>query len=349
MAVGDTGAPGSTLTAAVSAFEDILDTEDTPQEKTQERTPKQAKPDTATEEAHQSEPEDEEGEAQSDEEPEADEAKASDEEGDEEGDDDEGEASDDDEAQEPVYEVRIAGQSVEVPLSELVKGYSRTADYTRKAQGLAKERTEFQAEVQQARVLREQYAQRLQQVEQLLQQSEPQVNWDQLRAEDPIEFAAQWADHQRRGQAKQQVQAEQSQILQRQRQEQEAFQAQQLERGRADLIRDIPAWKDPKVAKSEREAMKETGRGLGYSDEELASIMDPRAVVLLRMAHKYQELVQKRALLKPVRTTKAPVLRPGPVAPQKATRQVGELTRAKQSHAKAGTVKSAAALFEKLL
>jgi hypothetical protein len=337
------------LSAAASAFESILAAEEAPQEQQPAKPAKQAKAETPINEAHQSGEDDEEAEAQSDEETEETEAKADDSEGDEEGDDGEDDESDADEEQEPVYQVRIAGQEVEVPLSELVKGYSRTADYTRKTQELAAARNEFHGEVQQTRALREQYAQRLQQVDQLLNQAEPQVDWDRLRNEDPIEFAAQWADHQRRQAAKQQVAAEKAQIDQRRQQEMQALQAQQFEQARARLGEMIPEWRDPKVAKADREAMKDLGRSLGYSDEELGSIMDPRAVVLLRMAQKYQDLVQRRSTLKPVKTVKPPVLKPGAAAPRKEARQVSELTRMKQSHAKVGTVKSAAALFEKFL
>jgi hypothetical protein len=345
----DITSTNSTLSAAASAFEDVLTSEETPSAPKAAKPTKQAKAPEPEDEAPAAESDDEEVEAQSDEEDEEPQAQADESESDEEGDDEGGEEADTDEEQEPVYQVRVAGQEVEVPLSELVKGYSRTADYTRKTQELAAARTEFNGEVQQTRVLREQYAQRLQQVQQLLQQADPQVNWDKLRAEDPIEFAAQWADHQRRQEALQQVQAEQAQIQQRRQHETQAQQAKHLEEARTQLGKMIPEWKDQKVAKTEMGAMKEFGRSLGYSDDELGSVMDPRAVVLLRMAHKYQDLVQRRATLKPVKVNKPPVLKPGAAAPRKETRQVSELTRMKQSHAKAGTVKSAAALFEKFL
>jgi hypothetical protein len=332
----------SSLSAAASAFEDLITAEED-----------SGKPATEpTKQAKQPDPEPEEGEEEGDEaqsaEEEAPEAKAGGEEA-EEGDDDDGEDADTDEEQEPVYQVRIAGQEVEVPLSELVKGYSRTADYTRKTQDLAEERKRFIGEAQQTRELRDQYAQRLEQVQALLQQAEPKVNWDQLRAEDPIEFAAQWADHQRQQQALQQVQAERQQIIQRQAWEAQQRQAQTLNEAKAKLLEIVPEWRDPKVAKAERASLKEFGRSFGYSEEELAGITDHRAVALLRMAQKYQDLVQRRSTLKPVKRTVAPQLKPGPAAPKREARKVSELTRAKQSHAKIGSVASAAALFEKLL
>ena len=59
-------------------------------------------------------------------------------------------------ADEPKYQVTVAGQQMEVPLSELLKGYSRTSDYTRKTQLLAQERQQWnERESQYQQVLKE--------------------------------------------------------------------------------------------------------------------------------------------------------------------------------------------------
>src|ERR1019366_6365179 len=54
----------------------------------------------------------------------------------------------------PKYTVKVDGKDVEVDEDELKKGYSRTADYTRKAQALAAERKAFD-EGEKAKVLAE--------------------------------------------------------------------------------------------------------------------------------------------------------------------------------------------------
>jgi hypothetical protein len=46
----------------------------------------------------------------------------------------------------PTYEVKVDGKKVKVPLSELVSGYQRQADYTQKTQALAEERKRFETE-----------------------------------------------------------------------------------------------------------------------------------------------------------------------------------------------------------
>jgi hypothetical protein len=65
-----------------------------------------------------------------------------------------------------LYEVKVAGQTIKVPLDELRNGYSRQQDYTRKTTELSEWRRQAEQEVQQ-------YAQRLEQYEALL--SDPRV------------------------------------------------------------------------------------------------------------------------------------------------------------------------------
>jgi hypothetical protein len=87
--------------------------------------------------------------------------------------------------------VRVDGEDVEVPYAEALKGYSREADYTRKAQALAQQRQEMQYAVnlQQAlqanpemtlRILAEQYGQPI-------GQQQPQAPAEEDEFVDPLE------------------------------------------------------------------------------------------------------------------------------------------------------------------
>lgn len=328
------------IQAAAQAFENILsgengqDTEDANEAQQQDDEPS----DEADDEATPADEGNEEGEE-------------SEESEDEESDDEseEGEEAEDQDDEEPVYTIKVDGKETEVPVSELVKGYQRNADYTRKTQELAALRKQAETVAQESSVLREQYAQRLVQLDQILQQQTPaEPNWEQLRAEDPIEFAAQWADHQRRQVAMQQLRAEQAAIAQRTQAEQQMQQMQQLEQGRQWLNTAIPEWKNAEVASAERAAMKAYGKQFGYSDEELASVADPRAVVLLRKAMMYDRMQERRSKIAPAKKPATPVLKPGPAATP-STKKTSDVTRAKQRLAKTGKVRDAAKLFESLL
>lgn len=335
-------ASAGSLEAAANAFENILsgDSQDTEDKNEAPQGDEPSDDDTEDESTEQvtDEGEDDEGE-----EPEESEDDESEDESDEE------EESDEDDEREPVYTVKVDGQEVDVPLSELVKGYSRTADYTRKTQELSAVRKQAEAIAQESAVVRDQYAQKLVQLDQLLQQQEPQEpNWEHLRATDPIEFAAQWADYQRRQQFRQQVEIEKQAVMQRQQQEQMVQMQQQLEQGRQWLAEAIPEWKDAEKAKAERAALKAYGKRAGYSDEELSQVADPRAVVLLRKAMLFDKMQEKRGQIKPSKKTKTPVLKPG-TASTPSAKKTSDLVRAKQRLAKTGKVSDAANLFKSFL
>lgn len=335
-------ASAGSLEAAANAFENILSGNDQDTEDANEAPQGDEPSDEADDEVSPGDRGVEEGD---------DEGEAPQESEDDESDDDsdEEEESDEDDEREPVYTVKVDGQEVDVPLSELVKGYSRTADYTRKTQEIAAIRKQVEAVAQESIAARDMYAQRLVQLDQLLQQQAPQEpNWAELRATDPIEFAAQWADHQRRQQYQQQVQAERQAIMAQQQQEQALQMQQRLEQGRQWLTEAIPEWKSPETAKAERAALKAYGKRFGYSDEELGQVADPRAVVLLRKAMLYDRMQEKRGQIKPAKKADAPVMKPG-AASRPSTKKASEVTRAKQRLAKTGKVSDAAALFKSFL
>lgn len=332
----------SSLDAAAEAFDAVISGAAQETDREDKEAPQDDEPagEESPEEKSEEQTEDEGEESQ----------ESEDEESDDESEDEE--ESEDEQEEDPVYAVTVDGQEIEVPLSELVKGYSRTADYTRKTQALSAERKAFDGEVQQTRAVRDQYAQGLQQLEAILRASQPQEpDWDALRREDPIEFAAAWADHQRRQVHMQRVAAERQAIEAQREQEAEAQRAQAIEQSRRWLLERVPEWKDPEKAKADRAAIRAFGLEQGFSAEELRDIDDPRAILILRMAMRHakaqkkaQEVVKQPA--KKVAT--APVLKPGPAkTPQQ--RKTSDLTRSKQRLAKTGHVRDAAEVFKSLL
>ena len=56
------------------------------------------------------------------------------------------------------------------------------------------------------------------------------------------------------------------------------------------VMEKIPEWADGGLQANEQQRMIEVGRSVGYSDEELDSLSDHRAVLLLRDAMRYREL-----------------------------------------------------------
>lgn len=264
-------------------------------------------------------------------------------ESDDELDEDEIEASED--TQEPKsVKVKVDGEELEVTLDELKSGYSRTQDYTRKTQEVANLRKEVEAERQAVTQEREQYSQLLGMLEQQLSGESEEPDWDNLRNTDPIEYSIQWTEWQRGQQKRQAISQERVRLAQMQQQEQLATLKQQAEREKQALQTVIPQWKDAEVAKKEKALILSQGKKLGFSDEELQQVFDHRAVVALRKAALYDQMMEKRKDAKPVQATKT--VKAGIAQPQnKTTSQKQAIQRVQQT----GKVRDAAKAFESIL
>jgi hypothetical protein len=258
----------------------------------------------------------------------------------------EGEETEEEEQQAEVYTVKIDGKEVDVTLDELQKGYSRTQDYTRKTQQIAETRKAVEAEASAIRAEREQYAQLLGALKQQLESTEAPVDMDRLYNEDPIEWVRQSEVMRQKQDKLAAIQSEQqrlSQLTAQQRaQEMNAHLATQQEA----LIQAVPEWKDSKKAQAEKALLVEFGKKIGFSDDELKNVYDHRAVVALRKAALYDQMMSKRGQIKPVVNNG-----PRPAKPSAAGRvsTTTESTRAKQRLAKSGRVNDAASAIELLL
>jgi hypothetical protein len=244
--------------------------------------------------------------------------------------------------------VKVDGKEIEVPKDELIRGYQREADYTRKTQKLAEERKFVESEFQQVRGEREQYAQILGQLQQKLQEFEPaEPDWNRLEYEDPTEYARQWTSHQRRLQQKNAVYAEQLRLQQMQQAESQKHIQNVLQQEVKSLKEKIPEWTSPEKAKTEGKALLEYGQGLGFSEQELNGISDSRALLALHKAWKYDQMMSKRPELQ-AKIKKAPrMATPGSAG--SVNSKSSDINNAKKRLAQTGSVRDAASLFEKFI
>jgi hypothetical protein len=194
------------------------------------------------------------------------------------------------------HRVKVNGEEVEVTLDELYRGYSRTQDYTRKTQELSEKRRAAEEHVAAVRAGREQYAGRLAELEQAIKDTTPQEpDWVALQQESPDQFPTEWARWSQYRErmvalATERHQAEQAVLADRQ----EQF---TVARAKANeqLLELIPEWKsDAAKAKSEKAEMVSLAEEVGYTRDELRSVVDPRIMVVLRDAMRYRALQKKR-------------------------------------------------------
>jgi hypothetical protein len=266
-------------------------------------------------------------------------------------DSDEVEQEESDEQQEPQkYRVKAAGEEREVTLDELIQSYQLGTDYTKKSQAVAEERKAVEAErqrIEEARTLRDQYAERLQMIEQVLNQQQPAEDLDYLKETDPIGYAVKVAELSQREKQLAQVQAERQRIAaeqDRERQEQLGTVVQAEARKLAEVI---PEYADPKKGEAIRRDLREFGVKAGFSEQELANVYDSRAVLTLWKAMQYDKLQSsKPGITKKV--AEAPkVMKAGVSQPRDAGSE--ELRKLKARAKQSGRVADAARAFEKFL
>ena len=266
---------------------------------------------------------------------------------------DEPELVDSEEAEEQptrTFRVKAAGEEREVTETELIEGYQLGADYTKKTQKLAEERKAVEAErakIQEATKLRDQYAQRLQMMEQFLQQQNKGENLEALKEVDPIGYAVKVAEQAQREKQLAILQQEQQRIAQQQQAEQSERLQQHLAEESQKLTSLIPGYGDQKTGDQIRKDIREYAKSIGWSDQELSNLYDSRAVLSLYQGMKYAKLQSnKPAIAKKVEAAPK-MLKAGTSVPRNA-----EAEQNKKLHQKlrqSGKVRDAALLFEKFL
>jgi hypothetical protein len=182
------------------------------------------------------------------------------------------------------WKVKVAGQDVEVTEEELLKGYSRTEDYTRKTQELAKSRREFEErEVAQVRAEREQLQKLLEDFKPIVRPTEPK--WEELKAQlAPEQYAErleQWRVQQNHLQTIEKTQAE---IRARQDADAQRGFEQYVKDEQARLEIELPAFKEPEKAKVLKKELSDFAITRGFTEEDLSRVTDHRLVLLLHDA-----------------------------------------------------------------
>jgi hypothetical protein len=248
------------------------------------------------------------------------------------------------------FRVKVDGEEVEVPLDELLKGYSRTADYTRKTQAIAEARRQAEAEAAAAREERQRYAQTLEVLDaQLRTLQPPDIDWDRLYKENPVEWVRQREIHRTRQEQAGWVQAQRAALIQKQQEEEQIEQAQTLEVERAKLFEALPEWRDAEKARSEKaKIVSYATEKLGFTTEEISDIYDARAVVALRKAMLFDELMSKRDQMRPKIMQKAKPMKAGAASAPQSSKVVASKA-ALSRLANSGSHRDAAAVFEQFI
>jgi len=246
-------------------------------------------------------------------------------------DDDEADADDaEEDGAEQLYTVKVDGRDQQVPLSELLRGYSGQAYIQQGMSQVAQAKQEVEQVYMALQTERQQMAQLFQaaQAGQLPMQP-PQPPDDSLLQSDPIGYLEQRVKYDKDVAAWQQTQAQVQEMSARQVQAEENARMAYLADQHKQLTQAIPAFAKPETATKLKQELLSIGAEVyGYSPEELRGVADMRAVRVLHDAAMYRRLMAgKTAQVTPRAAPTTPTLKPG--AKQQVTS--GKAKRAEQA------------------
>jgi len=263
--------------------------------------------------------------------------------------------------QEPRYTVKVGGEEAEVTLKDLIKGYQRGADYTKKTMRLADERrgiertkADLEAERTAVALDRQRYAEQLEGQMPALQQQLvhfKDIDWSRLSVENPTLFAqAKPLFDSLTGQL-QQAEAERLLLQQQERQRQlHAVQAHQdhIAGQKQALIAKHPELADPVKGRQESATLARYLVDAGYREQELSRLVDHRDFILARKAMLYDRLMANKGKVKETLAALPRVQKPGTARRSRssgAERRTALMTRLTRS----GRTEDAARLIEDML
>jgi len=248
------------------------------------------------------------------------------------------------------YTVKIDGKDVQVNEEELLAGYSRTADYTRKSQVLAEQRKKVDDEL----TATQQERQRLQsQLEQLSKANESEIDklkntdWERLKLTNQTEYLLK-KDRYDDLLAQQKAIDEQTQKVEQQKADEFRKKWNEtLEENKKLIVKKIPKYFDPDEGMKLQNNIRDFGLSEGLSNEELDAMIDARAVNILYKAMLYDQL-QKTKISSKKSKVVPKVQRPG--TPSTRAEVSTEKVKAHRARLKrTGRVDDAAALIKSMM
>jgi hypothetical protein len=218
-----------------------------------------------------------------------DDADQADDEGEDDGDDEASSDADEGDKTEQLFTVKVDGRTLQVPLNELLRGYSGQA-YIQK--GMHEVATLAQTlNSERAQVL--QMMQSLQSGQVPLQPPAPPD--DTLLASDPIGYLEDRVKYEKALTEFQRGQTMQQELSRQQQQEAEKAHLAMLAEQHQQLARVIPAFAKPETAKQAKQQLLEAGtKFYGFAPEELAGVADHRMILALHDAAQYRRLMAGR-------------------------------------------------------
>jgi hypothetical protein len=245
----------------------------------------------------------------------------------------------------PKYEVTVDGQPHQVTLEEALRGYVRQATFHQRSSELLNVRNEIEADAGRLSANWKMWDKARRDYEEDLAAMIPrEPDWDQEFARDPR------SAHDR--QKTFQILYSKLNQSRQARAERDALEAEETNRrtqkyaveGFARFVA-ISKIADEPTLKKELRYMRQTAMNAGFSEYEVATVYDPRMLVILRKASKYDRALANRP--RAVATGQGRSITPGAATPLGNVRRAG-YDEAQRRLAQSGKVSDAAEVFKRL-
>ena len=255
-----------------------------------------------------------------------------------------------DEPEVKTYKVKAAGEEVEVTEDDLIKSYQMEADYTKKSQKLSEDRKVVEAniaKIQESIAVRNEYAQKLEQVSQVLNDEfDSSEDLEQLRENDPVSFAVKIAERTENQKKLNVINQERQKVMQEQQLAQQQHMQQTVANESKKLVELMPEFSDKVKGEQIKKDIRSYGLTNGFTEQEMGAVYDSRHVLMLNKAMKYDRLMKSKAgTVKKVSKAPRSINKGKKVSNSQAAIHQKQRARLKSS----GSVEDAVSVFKNLI
>ena len=255
-----------------------------------------------------------------------------------------------DEPEVKTYKVKAAGEEVEVTEDDLIKSYQMEADYTKKSQKLSEDRKVVEAniaKIQESIAVRNEYAQKLEQVSQVLNDEfDSSEDLEQLRENDPVSFAVKIAERTENQKKLNVINQERQKVMQEQQIAQQQHVQQTVANESKKLVEMIPEFSDKVKGEQIKKDIRSYGLTNGFTEQEMSAVYDSRHVLMLNKAIKYDQIMKSKAgTVKKVSKAPKTINKGKKVSNSQAAIHQKQRARLKSS----GSVEDAVSVFKNLI
>lgn len=255
-----------------------------------------------------------------------------------------------DEPEVKTYKVKAAGEEVEVTEDDLIKSYQMEADYTKKSQKLSEDRKVVEAnlaKIQESIAVRNEYAQKLDQVSQVLNEEfDSDEDLEQLRENDPVSFAVKIAERTENQKKLNIINQERQKVMQEQQLAQQQHMQQTVANESKKLVELMPEFSDKVKGEQIKKDIRSYGLQNGFTEQEMGAVYDSRHVLMLNKAMKYDQLMKSKAgTVKKVSKAPKTISKGKKISNSQAAVQQKQRARLRSS----GSVEDAVSVFKNLI